>query len=258
MTDKEIFDLVAEIGTVMLSSGGEIGRTKATMENMGKFLGIEKFSVYIIANGIFMTGTLNDENISVRINEVPIAGTNLSKVEALNNLSRKVSTKEITPEELKQEFEKIKCFEPYSFSAITLATGMGCCAFCYIFNGSFRDCIISLPIGLLLSCLLTFLSENFHLPKIVKNIYGSAFITLLSCFAVFLGIGDSLGSIIIGCVMPLVPGVPLVNSIRHFFDDDYLSGVIRLADALLTALSVGVGVGIVIIAWKVLVGGIIL
>ena len=115
MTDKEIFDLVAEIGTVMLSSGGEIGRTKATMENMGKFLGIEKFSVYIIANGIFMTGTLNDENISVRINEVPIAGTNLSKVEALNNLSRKVSTKEITPEELKQEFEKIKCFEPYSF-----------------------------------------------------------------------------------------------------------------------------------------------
>ena len=52
--------------------------------------------------------------------------------------------------------------------------------------------------------------------------------------------------IIIGGIMPLVPGIPLTNSIRDFINSDYLSGSIRLIDALLTAFCIAVGVGIVI------------
>ena len=39
----------------------------------------------------------------------------------------------------------------------------------------------------------------------------------------------------IGALMPLTPGVALTMSIRDFISGDYLSGTIRLIDALLTA-----------------------
>lgn len=41
---------------------------------------------------------------------------------------------------------------------------------------------------------------------------------------------------VIGCIMPLVPGLLLTNAIRDFFNVDFLSGVIHMVDALVTAL----------------------
>ena len=49
--------------------------------------------------------------------------------------------------------------------------------------------------------------------------------------------------IIIGSIIPLVPGVPLTNSIRDFFNGDYISGTIRLIDTLLIAACIAIGVG---------------
>ena len=44
----------------------------------------------------------------------------------------------------------------------------------------------------------------------------------------------------------LVPGVPLTNAFRNFTENDYLSGLSRLIDTLLTAGALAVGVGIAI------------
>ena len=51
--------------------------------------------------------------------------------------------------------------------------------------------------------------------------------------------------IIIGGLIILVPGMPFTTSIRDFFNGDYLSGTIRLIDALLVAVCMAIGVGIV-------------
>ena len=54
-----------------------------------------------------------------------------------------------------------------------------------------------------------------------------------------------LDKIIIGGLIILVPGVPFTSSIRDFFNGDYLSGTIRLIDALLVSLCMAIGVGAV-------------
>ncbi|MEG0899212.1 MAG: threonine/serine exporter family protein [Oscillospiraceae bacterium] len=259
MTNKEIFDLVADFGVTMLANGGELSRAKVTMEKIAEIYQIREFSVYIIANGIFVTGVMGDgSSFSTKVINVPISPTHLDRVDEVNKLSRDISTNNVTPEEAKRRLEIIKTTNLYNFTTVTLATGLGCMAFCYLFKGTFYDCFVVFFVGALLNIFSSFISKNPLLPKILKNLFASAFITLLCCFARFLGLGNSVGSMIIGCIMPLVPGIPLTNSIRHFFDDDYLSGVIRLADALITALSVAVGVGIVILMWNSLVGGMIL
>ena len=64
--------------------------------------------------------------------------------------------------------------------------------------------------------------------------------------------------VIIGCIMPLVPGIALTTSIRDLFNGDYVSGTIHLMDALLTAFCIAIGVGTIITIYQLIPGGILL
>ena len=67
--------------------------------------------------------------------------------------------------------------------------------------------------------------------------------------------GDSMDMIVIGSIVPLLPGVPLTNSIRNFLENDYLSGLIRFVDAFLTAGCIAIGVGVALRFWMFAMGG---
>ena len=60
------------------------------------------------------------------------------------------------------------------------------------------------------------------------------------------GVTCSLDKIIIGGIIPLVPGIALTNAIRDVANSDYVSGTIRAAEALLIAVSIALGVGFVL------------
>jgi uncharacterized membrane protein YjjP (DUF1212 family) len=64
--------------------------------------------------------------------------------------------------------------------------------------------------------------------------------------------------IIIGSIMPLVPGITFTTSIRHFHNGDYLSGTIHLIEALLTALCIAGGIIIPMAIFGSLGGGALL
>ena len=64
--------------------------------------------------------------------------------------------------------------------------------------------------------------------------------------------------IIIGSIIRLVPGVALTTSIRDFFHSDYLSGAIRMLDALLVGGCIAMGVGVVVKLLSLLTGGALL
>ena len=57
----------------------------------------------------------------------------------------------------------------------------------------------------------------------------------------------------IGEVMLLIPGIAMTNSIRDMLLGDTMSGILRLCEALLMAISIALGFGISII----LLGGIL-
>jgi hypothetical protein len=55
-----------------------------------------------------------------------------------------------------------------------------------------------------------------------------------------------------------VPGVALTTSIRDFFHGDYLSGAIRMLDAVLVGGCIAMGVGVVVKVLSLLTGGALL
>lgn len=51
--------------------------------------------------------------------------------------------------------------------------------------------------------------------------------------------------IIIGSVMPLVPGLLLTNAVRDLIAGHFVSGLSKGAEALLTAFAIGSGIAVV-------------
>ena len=61
-----------------------------------------------------------------------------------------------------------------------------------------------------------------------------------------------------GAIMPLVPGVAFTNGIRDIADGDYISGAVRMLDAILVFVSIAIGVGVMFSIYNGLTGGIVL
>lgn len=52
--------------------------------------------------------------------------------------------------------------------------------------------------------------------------------------------------IIIGAIMPLVPGMAVTNSFRDIISGDYVSGLIGITKGIFVALAIALGVGVIL------------
>jgi uncharacterized membrane protein YjjB (DUF3815 family) len=61
---------------------------------------------------------------------------------------------------------------------------------------------------------------------------------------------------IVGSLIPLIPGVPFINGIRDLANEDYIAGTTRLTDAFLAFLCIALGVALAFIVEGLFAGGI--
>ena len=94
-----------------------------------------------------------------------------------------------------------------------------------------------------------------RLSKIVGNILGGGLVTLVCSGLYLLRGGGQLDYMIIGSIMPLIPGVSFTNAIRDIADGDYISGSVRMLDALLIFFCIAIGVGMAYSLMRGILGG---
>ena len=128
----------------------------------------------------------------------------------------------------------------------------GC--FCCMFGGSLLDCLGAFFTGFILYAYVLKLYTP-HLSKIIGNIGGGALVTVLCMFLCRIGLGESMNYMIIGSIMPLIPGIAFTNGVRDIADGDYIAGSVRLLDAILVFVCIAAGVGLVITTYHGLTGG---
>ena len=144
--------------------------------------------------------------------------------------------------------------KPLWESIVGAALGSG--AFCAIFGGSFMDCAAAFIAGTL-TYLTLILACAPRMSKALGNICSGAVGTLLCILFHKWGFGQSLGNMIIGTLIPLIPGVAFTNGLRDIADEDYLAGITRLLDALLVFLSIAIGVCVTFLIHSYIAGGMI-
>ncbi len=242
--EKIYFELVTRLGSEMLKNGGEIFRTGDVMQYAAHALGLKDFNTFVIANGIFASMLTGGQTYSCRVRYISLSPMNICRLEALNTLSRRIVAGLDDPLEIETELDRIQSFEASSNKAKILCAGFGSGGFCYLFGGSLFDSATALLAGCILYIFLLYVLPKLSLPKIMYNIAASI-IAVCSCILLHsVGLGDQLDRMTIGALFPLVPGIALTNSFRNFLENDYLAGLVRLVDALVTAGGIAIGIGI--------------
>ena len=242
-SDEEVLDLALMAGHILLENGAEIYRVEETIDRICGYYGVNSENAFVLSNGIFLTAGSARESFFAKVQHIPVSGTHLNKVAAVNQLSREIVEGRHTIQDAYRLLEEIRTMPGKKRWMQTLASGVGSAAFCIFFGGTFGDSLAAFAAGICLYLYVLWLSVP-HLSKIVGNIGGGALVTVVCCLLYLMGVGENLNFMMIGTIMPLVPGVAFTNSIRDVADGDYISGSVRMLDALLVFFCIAIGVGI--------------
>ena len=232
--------VASEAGHILLENGAEISRVEETMERIASHFGVDSTSFFVLSNGIFTTSSFNKY---ANVEFIPFKGTQLDKVVAVNQLSRDIVAGKCSLEEARVRLHEIRTMKPHPVWEQVLASALGSAGFCIVFGGGLLDCAASFVCGILLWLFVLFVTAP-HLSKIVGNIVGGFFVTALCIAFHRIGFGHSLPNMIIGAIIPLIPGVPFVNGVRDVANEDYIAGATRLLDALLVFFCIAAGVAL--------------
>lgn len=252
--ERDVLNAAVMAGTILLQSGAEIFRVEETMARITKAYGVDSGSSFVLSSGIFITAGNEKEEYFAKVRHIPLSASRLDKVAAVNQLSREIEAGCYTLGQAVAKLQEISDLPQRKPVYRILASGIGSGCFCHLFGGDAADCFCALLAGLVLYTYIIFVSSR-KLSKIVGNISCGALVTILSVLLYTLNVGNHLNQMIIGSIIPLVPGVSFTSAIRDIADGDYLSGSIRMLDALLVAFCVAIGVGLVFILYNRLTGG---
>ena len=232
--------IASEAGHILLENGAEISRVEETMERIASHYGVDSKSFFVLSNGIFTTSSFNKY---ANVEFIPFKGTQLDKVVAVNQLSRDIVAGKYNLDEAAARLKEIRTMRPHPVWEQVLASALGSAGFCIVFGGGLLDCAASFVCGILLWLFVLYVTAP-HMSKIVGNIVGGFFVTLLCIVFHRIGFGHSLPNMIIGAIIPLIPGVPFVNGVRDVANEDYIAGATRLLDAMLVFFCIAAGVAL--------------
>ncbi len=204
----EVLEVASDAGHILLENGAEISRVEDIMGRISAHFGVSSSNFFVLSNGIFTTGQAEKVSKSggqastyANVAFIPIRSVQLCKVTAVNRLSYDISAGKCSLQEAKPFWEQF------------VATTLSAAGFSAVFGGGFLDCTAAGIAGAVLFLFMSFVSSRY-LSKIVGGICNALLVSLVSILCWRAGIGICLSNIIIGAVMPLIPGVPFTNGVQ--------------------------------------------
>ena len=241
---KDILRLALFIGELMLSNGAETYRVEDSILRICKSRGFNHINVFTSPTVLTFMKTIKSRSID------------LNKISLLNNFSREfVSNTDLTVNDAMAKLKDIIQSSSYSSKLIYFCTGIGSAFFAGLLGGNN-----------LATFLCTFITSIFAVifyNKIMKlssipafsSLLASTFIAIVGVLLSHIGILDTPRMLIVGSIMPLLPGVSFIKGIRDLISGDLISGVARAFDAGMTAIAIACGVGLILDLW-VRLGGV--
>lgn len=224
-----------DIAQKMIENGGEISKAEETVKRINAS---NNQSCLIFA---LPTLIIAQSGSDTQIRRIKNIDTDLLMLARLNSLSRKLCN-----DKYAKGIEKEAGFSNgFKNICVFLATA----SFSLFFGGTLTDAVFSGIIGFIIY-LLAFKTVSF--PSFSSNLLESFIAGILSFLPKMIGFNVNQDKIIIGAIMVLVPGLTVVNAIRDLMNSELLAGLIELATAVFSALSIALGIAGALILFKML------
>lgn len=244
--------LALDIGEGMLKNGGEIGRVEDTIERICYAYGAAHVEVFTIISVINAALRMPDGTYSSQMRRVKSTGTDLSRLEGLNALSREICADKPPLDEVDRKIHRLKEKKSYPLYVQLFAFGTVAASFTLFFGGLLKDSFVAFLVGLALCAVENFSPRRFN---VMAKTLVSAFVAfLVAGVLVRLGVGQNFDTIMIGSYMIIVPGVAFGTAVRDLLGGDLLAGTLKTLQACLLALMIAFGYSLAFL----LLGGVLL
>lgn len=229
-------------GKIMLQSGAETHRVEDTMNRIARAFGAKEVQCFATPTGIHFSISMTKPTNFMRISE---RATDLHKIAVVNDISREIAEGSLEIKEALTELQQVeKTKLTFSSWIQIVAAALVSGSFTIMFGGTWPDFIPAFITGGI-GYMIMLAVERFVGIRFIADFFASIFIGVLAVLFINKNLGVEIDKIIIGAVMPLVPGLPITNAIRDMMSGHLVAGVSKGVEALLTAFAIGAGVAVI-------------
>ncbi len=231
--------IALDLGRQLLICGADVKRTEDTAERICRSYGAQVTDIFCIGSLLMATVEWSDGSTFTQMRNITRTGYDLSRLEALNNLSRDICDKTITLETARNRLTALRTPSAQKKLVSYLAAIVAVTAYTVFFGGRPADALVAAVCGILVTALEAVLPDKA----------GIMMRTVLCAIAV--GITVGIGSfvypalqsdkVMIGSIMLMVPGLMVAGSLRDLLNGDIIAGSLQLIQAVLIALALALG-----------------
>lgn len=228
----------------MQKNGAETFRVEDSIARVLTALGATDVNVFVI-NSCFMVSMKSKEgSVASEIRRCTDKTPDLYKIDRLNSLCRKICSEEMDYDSIIAEIDDIESKKVYPFIVKLLGFTIISVGFCFLFGGRLFELLAALIVSVVVHPLIYWM-DKLKSGLFFKNIIASGLIALLTILLSAFLFTVQIDKVIIGTFMNLVPGVALTTSMRDIIAGDLISGKNTLTEALIIALGMALGAGLV-------------
>ena len=246
-------------GRLIMENGGETYRVEETITRMGHAFGFDEVECFAVPSGIFISYRKRDArgSIETAVKRVRRRGTDLTRVDAANAVSRRMEQEPLTCEEVMSLLKEIENRPPrVNHLGLTAAVALSSSGWAAMFGGGWVDCIAAFFVALLGQG-LAFALDKAGMRSFVSTLFDSFLGTILPMlFHMATGM-LVVDATVAACLMPMLPGLAMTNAVQDTLRGDMVSGISSATSALLTASMIAGGALAGTAIFRILTGGVL-
>ncbi|MGN0133328.1 MAG: threonine/serine exporter family protein [Anaerotignum sp.] len=241
--DTKLINLALDAGEIMLKNGAETFRVQDTMKRILSTTGREKIEATALSTALIVTLPREEKGPLSMMRGVHTRTVNFEKVCEVNDISRAFVSGKINLEEAIAKLHTIRQALFYPLPLRVFAYGLISGGFSLLSSESLLDGVLSFFIGMLLGSFVFWLGTK-KVPYFFEPFLGGMLAAYCACWMAPLFPTSHIDTIVIGSIMPLLPGVTFSKSMRDLLEGNIISGSTKAVEALVIACSLAGGVGL--------------
>ena len=242
---------------LILENGGETYRVEETVTRMGHAFGFEEVEAFAVPSGIFISYRKGDGNIETAVKRVRKGATDLTRVDAVNAISRQMEAEQLTCEEVMERLRAVESRRAQLTKwQLMLALCLSSGGWAVMFGGAGWDAVVAFVVSTLAQG-VAYLLDRARMRSFVGTLTGCFLGTILPMFFhMFTGLLVT-DACIAACLMPMLPGLAMTNAVQDTMRGDMVSGISSATSALLTASMIAGGALVGAALFRLLTGGVL-
>lgn len=239
--DTKLLNLALDAGEIMLTSGAETYRVQDTMLRILSVSGRKHVEALALSTMLIVSLPREEKGPLSMARGVSDRSVNFEKICAVNNMSRSFVAGKITLEEATQKVLEIHYAPSFAPWQRILGYALTSGGLTMVYNGTFWDGVAAFIIGTLLG-IMSYIMSKRKTSYFFSSFTGGLLTGLLACLFHLILPFTQIDMMIVGSIMPILPGITLTKSIRDLLEGNFISGNAKLMEAFLIACAIAAGV----------------